>query len=322
MRSPAESERSISPMSSTSAAATPRPNTGTETTWSARLVRFSEERKAPLVWIWKPIAMRTSPIKTGSRPKSPGNRSRNDQPPVFCASSATSGSSDTIADVAPGTACDRSTWSPGLSMLMPFHVRSGNRAGSLVDVAKLRACDGRDHLLWRGRADVVRSSAPPQTQDDHPVHHLEHVGQVVRDDDDGQSALAQPPDEVEHLACLCDTQRRRGLVQQHYLGVAQDRLGDRDGLPLAARERCHRHAHRFDRPHFELAQHVEREPLHVRLVQHPAKAWDALHDVFATQMQICDYIGIVGQCQVLKDRLNAQPRSFGLRPDRALTCFT
>src|SRR5258707_10684281 len=129
--------------------------------------------------------MTTSPMKTGSCPKSPRTRSRNDQPPVFCASSGTSGSSATTAAVAPGTACDRSSWSPGLSMLMPFPPRSGNRADSLVDAAKLRACDGRDHLLWRGRADVVRAGAPSQTQDNHPVHHLEDVGQVVRDDDDG-----------------------------------------------------------------------------------------------------------------------------------------
>src|SRR5258708_3602389 len=292
-------------MSNTSAAAIPRPNTGTETTWSARLLRFSEERKAPLVRISKPIAMRTSPMKTGSCPKSPGNRSRNDQPPDFCASSATSGSSATTAAVAPGTACDRSSWSPGLSMLMPFPPRSSNRADSLADAAKLRACDGRYYLLRRGRADVVRSGAPSQTQDDHPIHHFEDVGQVVRDDDDGQPTLAQPPDEVEHLARLCDTQRRRGLVQQHHLGVAQDRLGDRDGLSLAARERCHRHAHRFDRPHFKLAQHVKCAPLHVRLIQHPAQAWDALHDVFATEIQIADHIERVRQCQVRIDRLDA-----------------
>ena len=75
------------------------------------------------------------------------------------------------------------------------------------------------------------------------VHHA-HAGrdvrdhrEVVRDEEVGEPVLAlQVLHEVEDLRLHRHVERARGLVAHEELGIRGERAGDRDALPLAARE--------------------------------------------------------------------------------------
>ena len=69
------------------------------------------------------------------------------------------------------------------------------------------------------------------------VGHRLHVGHVVADHDHAVAALAQALDQVEHLGGLGHAEGGGRLVEDDQLRVAEQRPGDRHGLPLAARER-------------------------------------------------------------------------------------
>ena len=55
--------------------------------------------------------------------------------------------------------------------------------------------------------------------------------------DDREALVGEALDEVEDLARLGDAERGGRLVEDDELGVPLHRLGHRDGLPLASRER-------------------------------------------------------------------------------------
>ena len=80
--------------------------------------------------------------------------------------------------------------------------------------------------------------------------------------------VAEAPDEGEHLAGLRHAERRGRLVEDHQLRLAHRRLGHRDRLALAARERRHRRAHARDR-HRQALQQPGGVALHVGLVEEP-----------------------------------------------------
>ena len=69
------------------------------------------------------------------------------------------------------------------------------------------------------------------------IGHVAHDGQVVRDEEVGQAALAlQVLHDVEHLRLHAHVERRRGLVANQELGLRGQRARDRNALALAARE--------------------------------------------------------------------------------------
>ena len=64
-----------------------------------------------------------------------------------------------------------------------------------------------------------------EAQDDDPVGDLEDVGEVVADHDDAEAALAQAPDQLQHLLGLRHAERRRRLVEQHDLAARRAASG-------------------------------------------------------------------------------------------------
>src|SRR5215472_15225609 len=155
----------------------------------------------------------TSPMRTGHWPRSPRSRSRIDHVPA-CSSS--SGTSATTAAVAPGTVSDRSSWSPGVSMLIlslfpkSWKLLSVNRRVGRRRRAELRAGDGPHDLFRRRRSNVVRTYPLAKSQDYDPVDDLEDIGQVVGDHHHRQPIGTQAANKLKHLASLGDAQCRGG----------------------------------------------------------------------------------------------------------------
>ena len=75
----------------------------------------------------------------------------------------------------------------------------------------------------------------------------EDVVHVVRDEDDAEAVVGEPPDEVEDLLGLGDAERGGRLVEDDELAVPQHGAGDRDRLPLAAGQAGDLLAHRLQR---------------------------------------------------------------------------
>src|SRR5262245_32839546 len=109
--------------------------------------------------------------------------------------------------------------------------RLPTRASGGVDGAR----DEPGDLFGRARGDgLVRHLLSPPQHDD-PVGHGKDVRHAVADEDDGDTVVAQPTDEVEDLGDLPHADGSRRLVHQHDARVRQARAGDGDGLPLTAR---------------------------------------------------------------------------------------
>src|SRR5256885_1413979 len=158
-----------------------------------------------------------------------------------------------------------------------------------------------DHALAvKGRGAIFRH-LPAQVENRDPVRNLEDVVEVVRDHHDRQAAIAQAPDEVENHLGLYHTQRGGWLVQHHQLGVPHHGFGDRDRLPLAARQRCHRLPDRPHRCYPQVGQRLAGRPLHVVLVE------EAASEPLTAQEHVLDDVEVVSQGQVLIDGLDAEP---------------
>jgi len=63
---------------------------------------------------------------------------------------------------------------------------------------------------------------------------------VVGDQDDAEAAIARLGDQAQHDGGLVDAERRGRLVEDQDLGAEMHRPGDRQALPLAARQRADR----------------------------------------------------------------------------------
>ena len=83
--------------------------------------------------------------------------------------------------------------------------------------------DGADELALEHHADAVGE--------------VEHVVDVVADQEDPDPLRLQLRDEVAHLAGLGRSERRRGLVHDQDLGVEVDGPGDGHRLALPTRQR-------------------------------------------------------------------------------------
>ncbi len=126
-----------------------------------------------------------------------------------------------------------------------------------------------------------------------------HVGHVVADEQDAETALAQPLDEVEHLGGLLDAECRGRLVEDDDLRLADERAGDGDDLPLAAGERGDRDADAGDADG-QGVQQLLGALLHGDLVEDRALAQ------LVAEEEVGDDVEVVAQRQVLVDDGDAE----------------
>ena len=134
-------------------------------------------------------------------------------------------------------------------------VRDGAHASHLLGLAgnrrQLPGGDRFDDLLLVGLAALELGDVLAEAQHGDRVGDLEDVVQVVGDQDHGEALLAEALDEVQHLPRLRDAERRGRLVEDHDPRVPHHRLGDGDGLALAAGEPGDGLAHGADGRHRE-----------------------------------------------------------------------
>ncbi len=102
--------------------------------------------------------------------------------------------------------------------------------------------DAKEHLAsdHRPREPRLRRPRPgnrldplPAAEDRDPVGDLEHLVQLVADEDDRLSLALQALDDLEQLLRLLRSQNRRRLVEDQDLGAAVERLQDFHALLLA-----------------------------------------------------------------------------------------
>ena len=107
------------------------------------------------------------------------------------------------------------------------------RAGRLVDPQEDLAPDHPPRELLLGRAGSrKRLDHLPAAQDRDPVGDLEHLVQLVADEDDREPLLAQHLEYPEELGSLLRRQHRGRLVQDQDVRLAVQRLDDLDALLL------------------------------------------------------------------------------------------
>ena len=208
---------------------------------SIRLVRFWAERKRSFS-NWKIAQISARPMTTRSDARSPWI-----EPP----------------QVSPRVrrSCSRSV-AGGVASLMPS---SPAVFRSLRVAADPVIAETTCSSVVCSAAKSPAGAAEPQHED--AVGDLEDVGQVVADHDDAEPALAQPPDQVEHLRRLGDAERGGGLVEQHDLRLAQQRAGDRDLLALARRRGGPTSQRTLGIVTARLREQLARPVLHARLVE-------------------------------------------------------
>ena len=95
--------------------------------------------------------------------------------------------------------------------------------------------EAREALLRRAlRGQRLDQLAAAEHRD--PVGDLEHLVELVRDEDDRLAARRQLSHDLEELLCLLRREHGGGLVQDEDVGVAIERLEDLDALLLADRD--------------------------------------------------------------------------------------
>src|SRR6476469_8889196 len=178
----------------------------------------------------------------------------------------------------------------------------GSDRGVLGD-AEVPGASGSDELDDLAVGDVLRGDVcghPSAVEGGDPVGDLEDGAQFVGDQHDAEAAVGETTDEVEDLAGLRHTEGGGRLVEQDDLGVPQDRLGDRHGLALAARQAGDALAHRLHRAHGEGGEGLAGAGLHRDLVEPEAGG------LLATEEHVLDDVEVVAQREVLVDDLDAQ----------------
>ena len=123
--------------------------------------------------------------------------------------------------------------------LEPVHLqqRRARRGRLLGDAEQHVAADhhAREALLRRalGRHRLDLLAAP---QHAHAVGDLEHLAELVRDEDDRLALRRQRAQDLEQLGGLLGGQHRGRLVEDQHLGAAVERPQDLDALLLADRD--------------------------------------------------------------------------------------
>ncbi len=164
---------------------------------------------------------------------------------------------------------------------------------------------GVDHILLRDGGSVVERHLLSETQHRDPVGAIEHVVEVVGDDDHPEVLFGQASYQVQHLPGLRHAEGCRGLVQDHELRVPHHRLGDGHGLPLPAGQTDHPLADRSERRDRQAREGLRRRLFHARLVQDETST-----DPFSAEEHVADDVEVVRQGEVLIHDLDAEPRGF------------
>ena len=87
-------------------------------------------------------------------------------------------------------------------------------------------------LLLVGGGSLHRADVLPFPEDGHPVRDLQHLVELVGDDDDGMARRLHTAQDVEELGDLLDGEDGGGLVQDDDLGPVIQHLHDLQGLFL------------------------------------------------------------------------------------------
>src|ERR1700722_3352844 len=153
------------------------------------------------------------------------------------------------------------------------------------------------------RVDVVGDDLA-QTHDYDSVDHLEHVVDVMRDEDAGVAGVARVAHEAQHALRLGDAEIVGRLVGDYKVAVEMHRAGDPDPLPLAAGQGGDRRRGRDRLADPDLPQQVAGDLLHQRRV-HAVQEARAL-DRFAPEEQISSDRELGDQRRILIDRLDAK----------------
>src|SRR5690606_15262004 len=111
----------------------------------------------------------------------------------------------------------------------------------LGDLSRHLADDDHGEDFVHGDVVLVhRAHQPALEHDADPVRQVEHVVDVVGDEDDPDPLRLEAADQVRHLLGLGRAEGRGRLVHDQDAGVEVHRPGDCDRLPLAARQPRHR----------------------------------------------------------------------------------
>ena len=86
-----------------------------------------------------------------------------------------------------------------------------------------------------GTGEVVDGEQPPVEQDRDPIGDAFDLGKDVRGDKD-RAVAGQGPQQAAQLDDLARVEAVGRLVEHQQLGLVQHGLGDRDALPVAARQ--------------------------------------------------------------------------------------
>ena len=144
---------------------------------------------------------------------------------------------------------------------------------------------------------------------DDAVGQVEHLVQLVGDEQDRRARPPQVAHGVEQHLGLGLAQRRRRLVEHDQPGVAVERPGHGDGLALPARQRRHRPGQVRDRD-VEPGQHPPGLGVHLGPVEHDLGPLPA-------EEQVGDRVEVVAQRQVLPHHGHAGVgRGVGARAER------
>src|SRR5438105_1349387 len=160
----------------------------------------------------------------------------------------------------PGTAVAERLLDPG---------RSGRRR--LANGLRRRRLHGAGHdgdRVGHGVGfGIDDGDAAPEAMDVDAVGHVEDVGHVVADEDDGQAAPLHVEHELQHLARLFDSERGGGLVHDHHPRAEGGGARHGDALRVAAREGLHRLVHTLDSEQPEGGEPLARLAAHAGPVQ-------------------------------------------------------
>ena len=113
------------------------------------------------------------------------------------------------------------------------HLRIRDETLGWIHLTQLAAHHQGSHGVLVQVGDRLGRDQPSVTQHSDPVGDLLHLGQFVRDEDDGDAAGLQTPDESEEDVGLAVRQHVSRLVHDQDARVAPHGLGDLDHLPVA-----------------------------------------------------------------------------------------
>ena len=85
-------------------------------------------------------------------------------------------------------------------------------------------------------ADAARRGQPPLGDDRDPAAQRLGVGEDVRAEEDRPPLVAQLEDQRAHVAAAERIEARHRLVEEHHLGIVEQRLGEADALQHPLRE--------------------------------------------------------------------------------------